>query len=523
MENKNINNIKNMSLKEDPDISDCEESKKSRRCPFCPNQDFRISKCLFEHMIERHKSDNSIKVSQLIKILEAKEIIYSSDSDCDYEFSIEVTKTSMTRDEFNANRISLDLKNNPLSVIDRNEEEELKTRDQQENRLQCPKCIRTFNSRKNLRQHIKIYHIEESGIIDYDVRINRKITCPECNRELSTTRNLRKHVKLCHNKIIRFTGIEECDKLVGGVRLRNIDFFETPQVVQNNLAKDFPIIRMKDEETKRVIYKCGICDYGPYFFARAIKRHQTKEHGREPLKIDVRDQVYSCEICSKEFWTKDNLNRHKKLHSDEKNYVCKLCNLAFKTSAVLRKHRLAHILIKCLICGSQFTRKSEYKSHHQAEHKSQAKSHEILSSELDPPNKRLPHIPRKIEDPTSCDKCNRIFITKSGFKVHKCIPIENQDEISDIICDSCGRAFKTNNSYRSHHCNNKNDEKCVKSKKSLENDDCSKMSDGEEVCEGITCFVEDCGLIFANSKEHLYHLHNAHHHEIEVIEEEQVV
>lgn len=288
-----------------------------------------------------------------------------------------------------------------------------------------------------------------------------------------------------------------------------MDFYDTPQVVQNDTSKDFPIVRSKDEQTARVIFKCGICDYGPFFFARAIKRHQVKEHGRQPLKMDIKDQVFRCEHCPKEFWSKDNLQRHLKLHSEVKNYVCNLCGDAFKTSAVLRKHRLAHIHIKCLICNEQFTLRSDYKAHHKTKHNHQAKSFEILEMELDPPNKRMSHIPTKVEEPTKCERCHRVFSAMCGFKVHKCIENDEKEvnlgnKQKEIKCDMCGRRYKTQKSYREHNCPNR--------------------SFGL-MTEGLTCDIPNCGMIFANAKEQLFHMENVHEieHNIEIIEEEIII
>lgn len=451
------------------DASDYEELNEFHQCPLC-DRTFLISKLLFEHILTKH-SQHRFKISQLISVLEENETVYSSDSDCDYEVNIEITKKAATRKEFEGNLLAMEYQKEPLKVVDGrpslilkdniNELDNISTQQDGDTRAQCPKCVRTFSGRKNLRQHIKIYHVEEAGHIDYDVSNNGNFVCPECSRELSNSRNLRKHVKLCHNLVIRFVGVENNgDKVMGGSK--GADYFDTPQVVQNDTSKDFPILRSKDDDTGRVIFKCGLCDYGPFFFARAIKRHQVKEHGREPLKMDNKDQIFRCEDCSKEFWSKDNLHRHLKLHSDDKNYVCNLCGDAFKTSSVLRKHRLAHVHIRCLICNDQFTLRSDYKSHHKAEHNHEPKSFEILDSELDPPNKRMPHIPSKVEQPTECERCHRVFFAMCGYKVHKCIEDEEVDSDSvkkrgvETTCEMCGRKYKSQKSFREHNCPNRN-------------------------------------------------------------------
>lgn len=388
----------------------------------------------------------------MIYVLEASETVYSSESDCEYEISVEIKRTPSTREEFEKNVRVMDYEREPPKIVD-GDNFSKETENCDETRIQCPKCKRTFNGRKNLRQHIKIYHVEESGCVDFDLTNCTSFNCPECDRELSNPRNLRKHLKLCHNMIIRFTGVENYGKVEGGVRNRNVDYYDTPKIVQSETSKDFPIIRLRDETTGRAVFRCGICEYGPFFFSRAIKRHQVKEHGRAPLKIDLKDQIFRCKICNKDFWAKDNLQRHMKLHSDVKNYVCNLCGMAFKTSAVLRKHRLAHIHIKCLLCDSQFTLRSDYKSHHKVEHTHETKSFEILDAELDPPAKRMSHIPAKKEKPIKCEKCGRVFAAMCGFKVHKCVETEQESSKKRVFsCEMCEKTFKSQKLRKEHKC-----------------------------------------------------------------------
>lgn len=159
----------------------------------------------------------------MINILETSEIVYSSDSDCDYEINIEITKTSLTRKDHEERLLSLKYQTEPLKVVDdylstiiAETKNEINKMQDLEVRVQCPKCVRTFSGRKNLRQHIKIYHVEEAGHIDYDLSLNDNFRCPECKRVLSSARNLRNHMKLCHNMFIRFVGVENCHRITGG-------------------------------------------------------------------------------------------------------------------------------------------------------------------------------------------------------------------------------------------------------------------------------------------------------------------
>lgn len=52
------------------------------QCPVC-EKTFRISKIMFEHLLVKHKTEKQWKISDMLNIIEAKEFLYSSDSDCD--------------------------------------------------------------------------------------------------------------------------------------------------------------------------------------------------------------------------------------------------------------------------------------------------------------------------------------------------------------------------------------------------------------------------------------------------------
>lgn len=429
---------------------------------------------LFEHQLRVHR-ETGMKLSEMLNnALLSTETVYSSDSDCEYELEIEVYRRQISKKEFSENLVLTNTQEKPLEMVDTRLPVLLKKRSEMkidcddlrsiekvligpDGRLQCPKCTRTFAGRKNLRQHIKIYHIAEVGFVEYDLEANSKLICPECQKELLTPRNLRKHLKLCHNKIVKFMNVEKYGKVLGGLRYRNVDFFDSPRVVQNDLAKDFPIVRERSPESSRPKFRCGICDYGPFYFSRAIKRHQAKDHGREPLKMDLKQDIFKCNMCPKEFWSKDNLSRHMKLHSNIKNYVCTYCGLAFKTSAVLRKHKMAHVLIKCLLCESEFTLRSEYKNHHLTFHRHKDKAFDITELDLFTPKKNLAHIPKKIEKPIVCEKCSRVFAAMSGYKVHKCVDPASQltkkkKPEEETECPDCNRKYKSFKSFKDHNC-----------------------------------------------------------------------
>ena len=68
-------------------------------------------------------------------------------------------------------------------------------------RLDCPKCSKTFTKRNNLRAHMKAIH---EGI---------KLTCPKCEKSFTQGYNLRCHMKAIHDGIK--LKCSKCDKSFG--------------------------------------------------------------------------------------------------------------------------------------------------------------------------------------------------------------------------------------------------------------------------------------------------------------------
>lgn len=77
-------------------------------------------------------------------------------------------------------------------------------------------------------------------------------------------------------------------------------------------------------------FVCTVC--GKTFGYKSLLRtHYHRTHA--PVT-----EVFECDICSKVFKEKGNLNAHKRYHSDETPYPCTFCDKNFKMSNDLKKH-----------------------------------------------------------------------------------------------------------------------------------------------------------------------------------------
>ncbi|XP_058464107.1 zinc finger protein 83-like [Malaya genurostris] len=129
-------------------------------------------------------------------------------------------------------------------------------------------------------------------------------------------------------------------------------------------------------------FRCEQCDKA-YSFKRSLADHVRQVH----KKIRHR-----CEVCEKEFVSRDVLRVHKKLHLNE-TYRCDICRQAFQQLMYLRKHMAMHEgkRFGCNICGKSFRFKQLMKQHMRV---------------------------HTGEKPFQCNLCSKKFRTSSHLKQH---------------------------------------------------------------------------------------------------------
>lgn len=507
---------------------------------------FRLSKRLFEHQVKKHKG---LKVSGMIEQLAAVERYYSSDSECEYTINIEVIKTTKNREEFQAaleEVKALEALNPHRKSPDSDEDEanELENRDtdvEVTTRYECPYCKKSFSFEYSLKEHIKFYHVIESGVLDIDVSELDVFECPVCQMKLKNLRCLRKHLKITHNLVIRGLEfldsikipIEEypfldtqannrrgvtfaegqqkceyCDKICTNFKslkqhmklyhtketgviqldLANMQHFFCPEcdknvktrrnlrrhlrlchnlivegssygeeqkqsapggpvLVRSNFSKEFPIYREKSPTSGKVRCTCGLCGYGPIIGHSGVIDHQVAQHGR-PSMHNTDPKLFICDFCSKQFTHRDNIIKHLQIHTDRK-YTCDLCDAKFKTLNCLKKHRAAHVTIKCGLCPREFSFRKEYKTHHRNEHSNRRKTYQMIeetSHEIIITNQEAaPDFQER------CNDCNKVFYSKNGLVKHSCNQMA-ADGIAELICgiDDCDFITTDANDYFQH-------------------------------------------------------------------------
>ncbi|XP_067014685.2 zinc finger protein 12 isoform X2 [Anabrus simplex] len=132
-------------------------------------------------------------------------------------------------------------------------------------------------------------------------------------------------------------------------------------------------------------YKCERCD-SVFTTRKSRLRHARETH--------VLERRFTCNLCQRSFFSKNQVRSHMRWHSAERPYKCSSCSLSFQVKASLIGHQRVHTrecVYQCHICGIMFLHANGLRRH--LRYHSQVKQFE-------------------------CDVCKRTFFLKSTLTKH---------------------------------------------------------------------------------------------------------
>nr|CAD7264694.1 unnamed protein product [Timema shepardi] len=167
---------------------------------------------------------------------------------------------------------------------------------------------------------------------------------------------------------------------------------------------------------------CSHCDKA-FFFASSLKQHMKQEHGEFLL--------FKCDVCGKTFNLKCHLKSHNETHNHDKIapilHICQMCGKTFKKLQSLKIHeKQIHLGVPkqhiCECCGAMF--------------------HNISKLKL--------HMLRHTGDrPFTCEACGLRFGTKHRLNNHLVCHSEERPH----TCGVCGKTFKRQRNLGMHEQN----------------------------------------------------------------------
>ena len=71
----------------------------------------------------------------------------------------------------------------------------------------------------------------------------------------------------------------------------------------------------------------------PWIVMNSNEPNNNDDENKDQSWIESNQTQFQCDLCFKNFSTKDHLKTHKRIHTGEKPYECELCNKKLRTSS----------------------------------------------------------------------------------------------------------------------------------------------------------------------------------------------
>ena len=294
--------------------------------------------------------------------------------------------------------------------------------------------------------------------------------CHNCGEIFESKLSLEEHSKICcvDDKLdskddLPNKGLNACviSEATGEIKRTEVQIDEKGQ--------NFPM-------TIQMRHPCDKCDK-EFTRKRTLIQHNRHTHEGMPKKPTKRKMKrllgvsFPCEKCDKVFKRKNALKKHSKnVHEDmpkkkpkerEGTRICFFCSLKVGSNSMYRHLVTVHYdervnakfkeIIEslkekhvCPYCGQEFSTKSFYRSHCQAEHKDKVqKAKAVICIKCDKgfkDNGQLnEHVKQVHEvDPVLCVECDKTYPNRRLFSSH----VRLVHEITEEKCPECGKDFK---------------------------------------------------------------------------------
>lgn len=345
-------------------------------------------------------NDNRAKVeNNNINILETEEMdkehVVKVESVTQVNCKQSDEKNKMSPDHYNNIKDNIEINDNYVDIIDNPAKRATKTymkrkflngyqstfasneRDKCEIKKVCSEFL-TFKKKKPIRKYYNYkftcplcckHFVSEYFLVRHVLKhVNKKVECKICLKEFKSKFYLYEHTKMVH--LLQMKSFWSCkicgrcflykNKLVNHKRMhKNIECHMCDKLFSKQKYYDSHMQRHANKLNvlNKHVQTCSFCEK-ECSNDNSLSVHVNKVH----LQI----KPYSCDMCSKQFYTERNLNCHKRVHSLFSKETCQFCSKTLDSRKSLVIHVRKHIGVKpysCQICSHSFYSLTKMRTH----------------------------------------------------------------------------------------------------------------------------------------------------------------
>ncbi|OXA59888.1 zinc finger protein 26 isoform X2 [Folsomia candida] len=251
----------------------------------------------------------------------------------------------------------------------------------------CPVCKKIFRKKGHMTRHLLTHEPEKPFACEignctkrfaakYSLQmhlLNRHNTdakphdCTICDRRFTLKKELDQHVQShkdgfkpkfhqCANCDLKFITQGDLDSHLEMTHPEE-SFICSFSSCEKTFPRKYNLIRHERTHSTEKLYHCDVCD----------KEFGTKNGLQMHLQaheLEDKNKNLSCHLCDKKFAVQQNLEIHIAFHnqSNDKPYSCELCEVRFKSEERLQRHCDTHgstegRIYHCSYCDKHFPRK----------------------------------------------------------------------------------------------------------------------------------------------------------------------
>ncbi|XP_012216213.1 uncharacterized protein [Linepithema humile] len=313
--------------------------------------------------------------------------------------------------------------------------------------LECGQCGKYFYRKQNFKLHMK----RHLGI--------KPFPCTVCDKAFLTKQKLDEHTNghtgnapvkcsLCNETFRRYSNLtQHKNRHHLNIRKKLKDYICHCGEVFHTKKKLAWHKETHDDKPKA----CTYCNER-FIHMASLTRHMRRAHNRRFVPDAQREnENVECPIC-KCIYLRSSLAVHMRVHNGERPYECQVCSKAFSTKWNLQLHKWTHAArstkpFKCTQCSAAFYRHSDYTAHMNSHRNVRPYTCNYCGAQFIRKYNCLRHVKEHEENKAySCDVCNKTFHRSYYLKEH----LRVHSGARPYTCHICGKSSGTKSNHNKH-------------------------------------------------------------------------